>query len=33
VAVLAGLAATTGVCVGCEIWLFVARRRGTRLAA
>lgn len=28
VAALAGLAATTGVCVGCEIWLFVARRRG-----
>lgn len=33
VAVLAGLAATTGICVGCEIWLFIARRRGTRLAA
>jgi hypothetical protein len=33
VAVLAGLAATTGICVGCEIWLFLARRRGTRLAA
>jgi MFS family permease len=33
VAVLAGLAAATGVCVGCEIWLFLARRRGTRLAA
>ena len=33
VAVLAGLAAATGICVGCEIWLFVARRRGTRLAA
>jgi hypothetical protein len=32
VAVLAGLAATTGVCVGCEIWLFLARRRGTPLA-
>ena len=28
VAALAGLAATTGVCVGCEIWLIVARRRG-----
>ena len=28
VAVLAGLSATTGVCVGCEMWLFVARRRG-----
>jgi Domain of unknown function (DUF4395) len=33
VAVLAGLAAATGICVGCEVWLFVARRRGTRLAA
>jgi hypothetical protein len=33
VAVLAGLAAATGICVGCEIWLFLARRRGTRLAA
>ncbi len=28
VAALAGLAASTGLCVGCEIWLFVARRRG-----
>jgi hypothetical protein len=28
VAVLAALAATTGICVGCEMWLFVARRRG-----
>ena len=28
VAVLAGLAATTGICVGCEIYLLVARRRG-----
>ena len=28
VAVLAGLSATTGICVGCEMWLFVARRRG-----
>lgn len=28
VAFLAGLSATTGVCVGCEMWLFVARRRG-----
>jgi len=27
VAFLAGLAATTGICVGCEMWLFVARRR------
>ncbi|HEX2274128.1 MAG TPA: DUF4395 domain-containing protein [Acidimicrobiales bacterium] len=33
VAFLAGLAAATGICVGCEIWLFLARRRGTRLAA
>ncbi len=33
VAVLAGMAATTGLCLGCEIWLFLARRRGTRLAA
>ena len=33
VAFLAGLAASTGICVGCEIWLFLARRRGTRLAA
>ncbi len=28
VAALAGLAATTGLCVGCEVWLFLARRRG-----
>jgi hypothetical protein len=27
VAALAALAATTGICVGCEIYLFVARRR------
>jgi hypothetical protein len=33
VAVLAGLAATTGLCVGCEIWLFVARRRHVELVA
>lgn len=33
VAVLAGLAATTGLCVGCEIWLFVARRRRVELVA
>ncbi len=33
VAALAGLAAATGICVGCQMWLFVARRRGTRLAA
>lgn len=32
VAALAGLAAATGICVGCEIYLFVARRRGVRLA-
>lgn len=33
VAVLAGLAATTGICVGCEIWLLVARRRNVELVA
>ncbi|MBW3615111.1 MAG: DUF4395 domain-containing protein [Actinobacteria bacterium] len=33
VAALAGLAATTGICVGCEIYLLLARRRGTRLVA
>ncbi len=33
VAVLAGLAATTGLCVGCEIYVFVARRRGVELVA
>ena len=33
VAALAGLAAATGICVGCEIYLFVARRRGVPLAA
>lgn len=33
VAALAGLAATTGICVGCEIYLVVARRRGVTLAA
>jgi len=27
VAVLAGLSAITGICVGCEMWLLVARRR------
>ncbi len=32
VAALAGLAATTGVCVGCEMYLFLARRRGVKLA-
>jgi hypothetical protein len=33
VAALAGLAASTGVCVGCEIWLLFARRRGVQLVA
>lgn len=33
VAALAGLAAVTGICVGCEIYLFLARRRGVELAA
>lgn len=33
VAALAGLAATTGICVGCELWLFVARRRGVEVVA
>jgi hypothetical protein len=33
VAALAGLAATTGICVGCEAYLFVARRRGVELVA
>jgi hypothetical protein len=33
VAALAGLAATTGICVGCEVWLFFARRRGVELVA
>lgn len=33
VAALAGLAATTGICVGCEMYLFIARRRGVRLVA
>ncbi len=33
VAVLAGLAATTGICVGCEVYLFLARRRGVGIAA
>ena len=32
VAVLAGLSAATGLCVGCEIWLLFARRRGVQLA-
>jgi len=33
VAALAGLAAVTGICVGCEIYLLVARRLGVRLVA
>lgn len=33
VAGLAGLAAATGICVGCEIYLLLARRRGVQLAA
>lgn len=33
VAALAGLAATTGICVGCELYLFFARRRGVELVA
>ena len=33
VAALAGLAAATGLCVGCEMWLWVARRRGVRVVA
>jgi hypothetical protein len=33
VAALAGLAASTGICVGCEVWLLFARRRGTELVA
>ncbi|MEW6153819.1 MAG: DUF4395 domain-containing protein [Actinomycetota bacterium] len=32
VAALAGLAAATGLCVGCEIWLLFARRRKIQLA-
>ena len=32
VAALAGLAAVTGICVGCEVWLFLARRRGVPLS-
>ncbi len=33
VALLAGLAATTGLCVGCEIWVQYARRRRIDLVA
>ena len=32
VAALAGLAASTGICVGCEVYLFLARRRGVEVA-
>lgn len=31
VALLAGLAASSGLCIGCELYLFFARRRGTHL--
>ncbi|HEY5697143.1 MAG TPA: DUF4395 domain-containing protein [Acidimicrobiales bacterium] len=33
VAALAGLAAVTGICVGCEVYLWLARLRGRRLSA
>ena len=33
VAALAALAATTGICVGCEMYLAVAKRRGVELVA
>jgi len=33
VAALAGLAASTGICVGCELWLLFARRRGVELVS
>jgi hypothetical protein len=33
VAALAAVAATTGLCIGCELWLAVARRRRLELAA
>jgi hypothetical protein len=33
VAGLAGLAAVTGICIGCEVYLWVARQRGVRLVA
>jgi hypothetical protein len=33
VAGLAGLSAATGICVGCEIYLLAARRRGVELVA
>jgi hypothetical protein len=33
VAVMAGLAASSGICIGCEIYLFLARRRGIPAAS
>lgn len=33
VAVLAALAAATGLCIGCELWLLIARRRNVELVA
>ena len=33
VAALAGLAAVTGICVGCEVYVLLARWRGVRLVA
>ncbi len=33
VAALAGLAATTGICVGCEAWLWIAKRRNIQVGA
>ena len=33
VSLLAGLAATSGLCIGCELYLLVARRRGVELVA
>jgi hypothetical protein len=33
VAALAALSAITGICVGCEVYLLLARRRGIRLVA
>ena len=33
VAALAGLAATTGLCVGCEVYLWISRLRGVPITA
>ena len=33
VAALAGLAAVSGVCIGCELYLVLARRRGVAVSA